>query len=167
MAHAQSPHPQERRLLLAAKAALRGMHEGPNAIPRKAVFMPLGVHDATYSRWLNPEEPDFPGLFTLIHIVNITHDPAVFRVLLAGMGEGYSLVDAGSEEPTPASGFQLLGRITRVDAALQSGLARDLEDGVVSLEEAAELLPLAEERKRQADAAVDYLQRLARGRRSA
>lgn len=158
---------QLRPLVVAVKRAISSLHEGPQGIPRKQVYIALGVGKDRYSRWENLEEPDMPNLLDLAAIVGIAGDPAPLRAYTAWVGEGWDLAPTGSgegEELTSSEGARLLSDVVASDAALTIGIAHDLvDDGKIDRREAKDRLPLAEARLHQAQTTVDVLTRLALG----
>lgn len=155
---------QERPLRLAVKAALRGPHEGPHPIPRKAVWMALGISEATYSRWLDDEHPQLPDLLELVAIVNITRAPGVLGVICRWAGDGYEVAPAtGSPTMDTKDAHRLLAEAASADAAFTSGLAEALRDGKVDRVEAVTLLDVARTRLAQGSEVVEALERVAKG----
>lgn len=159
--------PQDRAFLGAFKAALREPHEGPSAMPRKAVWLELRIAESTYSRWLSDEEPDWlPSVLDLRRLVNVTGDPSPLRVLARWAGSGYGLAPlcSGADEGalSSAESHRLLASEARASAELISRTAEALEDdGRMDAREAAETLPSAREQLRVARRVVDQLERLA------
>lgn len=164
MAQHLADTPQVRGLRSALKAALRALHEGPDALPRKAVYSEIGVHDSTYSRWLNPEVSDVPDIFTLIRIVNVVRDPGPFRALLKLSGEGYEVTVAEAPEELVATGrgpSLLLADTAAVDGGFLADLSRALADGKLTPYEAERLVPKARVHLANAQRDLDELERLA------
>lgn len=166
MAHAQLQTPQVRALRSAIKAGMRAWHEGACAIPRKAVYLPLGLDDSTYSRYLNPEELDIPGILLLGQMVNLTHDPAPFRALLALLGEGYEVGVAADEPAANRKPGIMLADTALVDGEFLAELSRKVAGGGLNTQEAQALLPAARGHLLNAQRDLDEIERIALGRKA-
>lgn len=126
----------------AIKAALRSLHEGPGALPRKAVWMVMGKSEATYSRWLRDESPELPDPLELMEIVSITNNPAPLQAMAMNSGAGYRVeVDGAMESPARESMWQLLLTNMSTAHAADLELTRSLEDELLEPHEAAVLAP--------------------------
>lgn len=155
---------QDRPRRLALKAALRAPHEGPHAVPRKVVWMALGVSEATYSRWLDDTHPQLPDVLELMAIVDVLRSPGALAVACRWAGDGYEVAPASGTPALEArDAHRLLADAVESDAALTTQLAEALRDGTVDRAEATNLLLPARLRLAQAQESVDMLDRVARG----
>jgi hypothetical protein len=140
---------QDRRFILDIKEALAVAHRGPDAMPRKAVWMGLGKSESWYSLCLNPEEPDYLlSLLDLRRYAAITGNAEPLRVLARWWGDGHEIAETEQ---------RLLSSTLKADGAFEGRLSEALEDGAISLAEAQSLLPVAEARLRQAQESLDLL----------
>lgn len=145
--------PQDRRFSREIKEALLPPHMGPSAMPHKAVPASIGRSEGWYSRVLNFEEYDWlPDLVDLRKIANVTGNREPLRVLVRWMGE--ALAEAKENSP-----FELLAETVEADDAFVAQLSKDLADGTLDRQEAMDLLPKAQARLQQAQAAIDALRR--------
>lgn len=166
MSQHRPPSAQDRQFLLALKAALRAPHEGPDAMPRKAIWLDLRIAESTYSRWLSNEELDWiPSLLDLRRIINLSGDPAPLRVLAAWAGQGFDLAPSGpGGELGNSEAHRLLASEAGAAGTLLHRLGEDLaDDGRLDAAEAAQTLPAAREQLRVAQRLVDTLGRVAGG----
>lgn len=155
---------QDRPRRLALKAALRAPHEGPHPVPRKVVWMSLGIHEATYSRWLDDAHPQLPDLLELMAIVDVLRSPGALAVACRWSGDGYDVAPAcGAPSLESKDAHRLLAEAAEADAAFTAQLAEALRDGTVDRSEACHLLGAAEIRAAEAAEAVDTLKRVAKG----
>ena len=138
------------------KESLALPHRGADGMPRKVVWMPLGKSESWYSLVLDIETQDLPSLVDLRKISTLTGNSEPLRVLARWWGEGHDLA-----EPAPC---RLLTKAIEVDGLLTGQLAAALEDGIVSRQEAKELLEAAGTRLCNAQQVFDVLKRLAAGR---
>ena len=148
------------------KRALRDLHEGPYSPARKEVWGALGVSEALYSRWCNPDEDACPDLFDIIAITKQTQNPALLRCLVDLSLEGFEIVATGGRGSIRmGNGLRLLERIVTANSVLEAGIMRDLNDdstpGVIDVEEARRRLPDAKEALRTHQYAVDTLEGIA------
>lgn len=135
---------QDRARRMALKEALRSLHKGPYATPRKVVVEALGIWDSTYSKWLNDEHPDLPGVTDLMVIISVCSNPAPLQAMASYSGEGYLVVESHeqADEPGTTHGVRLVSLQT--DMAVDVELAKALEDETLDPQEAARVLPLLE-----------------------
>ena len=126
----------------AVKAALHGLHEGAHGLPRRTVFEPLGVSEATYSRWLREECPELPDALQIMAIVSLARNAAPLQAMAAHCGDGYQVVPDG---PTPAPErlhlWALMMANMEADHAAEQELLRAMEDGTLEPLEAVGLIP--------------------------
>lgn len=143
MAHSRPLSAQDRQFLLVLKAALRLPHEGPDAMPRKAVWMDLRVAESTYSRWLSDEELDWiPSLVDLRRIVNITGNVEPLRVFAKWSGGGFGIAPLEQVDPVETQeGHHLLAAQARASSKVLARIAEDLADGRIERREALITLP--------------------------
>ena len=147
--------PQDRRFVVDIKEALLVPHMGAAAMPRKAVALSIGRSEGWYSRILNPEEYDWlPDVVDLRRIANVTGNREPLRVLARWLGEELA-------EATESSPFELLASTVETDDAFTAQLSRYLADGLLSPEEARDLLPKAQARLQQAQTTLDALRKQA------
>lgn len=165
MTPTSSPSPKGQAVRLSLKSALRAVHEGVDAVPRKAIWLALGRSEAWYSKCLSNDYDCLPDVVELVCIVNLTGDLRVAMAVTRLMGEGFTLAPLAPAAPiTAADGLRLLEGTERVDARVHQALARDLaDDGEVDPEEARRELPAARERLQQAQEFVLRLERVALG----
>lgn len=150
--------PQDRRFVVEIKEALQIPHQGPSAMPRKAVAAAIGRSEGWYSRVLNLDELDWvPDLVDLRRICNVTGNQEPVRVLVRWMSEGA----LGEGETNP---FLLLAMTEQASSAFNARMARLISDGDLSQDDAKELLPLAAKALTQMQADMDALRKRA-GRR--
>ena len=126
--------------------------------------MAIPVDEATYGRWLSDAEPDLPCLLDLMVIVNVAKNPAPYSVLLGRSGDGYEIT-AGSGVPSLVDidvRLQSLEANTAVDVAL----ARELEDKLLSPDEAKRLIPLLAEQGRVNRRNHDLCERVIKSKRA-
>ena len=146
--------PQDRRFDREIKEALAIPHQGPSAMPRKAVALAIGRSEGWYSRILNPDEYDWlPDLIDLRRIATVTGNAEPLRVLARWWGEGHELAE---ESP-----FDLLAETVEADDAFITRLSKDLADGKLDPDEAKRLLPFSAARLQQAQNAHDALRKQA------
>jgi hypothetical protein len=131
---------------LALKAALRAIHEGPYAIPRKVVVAALGIHESNYSRWMDDAQSDLPGVTDLMVIITVAQNPGPLQAMATYCGEGYVVLEDLSqiEESGTAKGLRLQN--LEADSDVDLTLAKDLEDGRLDKDEALDLIPKLEAR---------------------
>ena len=160
-----SPSPKGKALCLSLKAALRAMHEGPDAVPRKVIWMALGRSEAWYSKCLSNDYDCLPDVVELVCIVNLTGDLRVALAVTKFIGEGFTLAPLAPSPPiTAADGLRRLERMERVDGAVHHSLAEDLANDLkVDPNEARLQLPAARERARDAQEYLVWLERVALG----
>lgn len=150
--------PQERGFVLELKDALAVPHRGPLAMPRKTVWMSLGRSESWYSLILDPDTLDLPNLTDLRRICAITRSREPLRIFERWL-------DAEREEGALPAPRRLLSEVLEADGLYQAKLARLLEDGDLSREDARKLIPLVAGRIRQNQEHYDLLKMVARGRR--
>ena len=150
--------PQERAFVLELKDALAVPHRGHMAMPRKAVWMALQRSESWYSLILDPDTLDLPNLTDLRRICAITRNREPLRIFERWLEEDRA-------EAAQPDARRLLAEVLEADGLFQAKLARFLEDGDLSREEACKLLPMVAGRIRQNQEHYDLLKMVARGRR--
>ena len=149
--------PQERAFVLELKDALAAPHRGHMAMPRKAVWMALQRSESWYSLILDPETLDLPNLTDLRRICAITRNREPLRIFERWLEEDRA-------EAAQPDARRLLAEVLEADGLFQAKLARFLEDGDLSREEACKLLPMVAARIRQNQEHYDLLKGRARRR---
>ena len=144
-----SPAPQEQQFFLELKDALNVPHRGPGAIPRKEVWSPLGRSEAWYSLILDHNKNDLPSLLDFRRLGVLTGNAEPLRVFAKWWGTGHEIAETDPK--------RILSNTLKADGSFVNLLSELLEDGVLSQQDACDLIPRAEARLRQAQEALDLL----------